>query len=121
MLYPEGEFVKATFTSSDASTAAALSFTNDNGVARTIGASERLVITSYHLVSGSAVTVELFDDANANGTVDAGERIGGGDFAANGGLTESSIEHPCQLGKTPKIKASASGTVKAVVRGHLIK
>lgn len=120
MGYSEGDKVHGEFTSADASTAAAIVLYDAQGVVRTLAATERLVVMSYHIVSGAALTLSLFSDADADGVVDAGEVVARGVFAANGGLSENSIVHPCPRGKGLKVKASGAGQVDCVVRGEII-
>jgi hypothetical protein len=121
---PRGEEVHGELISSDASTAAALSLFRDGSVtARTLDTStERLAVSDVVLISGSALTVDVFFDANADGTVDAGERIVGGPVAANGGFALSfTTPHIGPKGITPKVKASGSGVIRCFVKGYIIR
>jgi hypothetical protein len=82
----------------------------------------RLIITDYEIITNTALTISLFNDFDADGAVDAGERIAVGDFSANGGIARGLTSgHYCGVGQAPKVLASAAGTVRVVGRGRLIK
>jgi hypothetical protein len=87
--------------------------------ALTLGATDQVVITSIQLTSAGAVTVTLYDGADA--TVDAGEAIALAGLAANGFLNLSSdrVPHYCQAGTYPKVKASGAGAIKVIIRGWI--
>mgnify|MGYP001601444224 CR=1 FL=1 len=118
-----GQEVKFEFVSTDAQTAAAISIYDWDGVAITLGSSERLLITGWVMVVGSALTINVFSDNDADAAVDAGERMLVGEFAANGGTAIGTIAEglPAKRGITPKVKASAAGNVNIVGVGRLLR
>lgn len=124
-----GEVVHGEFTSADASTAAAFTIYGKqatNGATarptRPIVAGERLIVTDVYISSVTALTVNVFDDSNADGLVTAGEKIAA---VALGALGVSSQRfdsgHYCNPGTTPKLKASGAGQVDAIIRGVIVK
>jgi hypothetical protein len=65
---------------------------------------------------------EAFDNAGTATSVEAGERIAGGIFAANGGCAlHFQTHHYCARGKTFYIKASAGTSVYVTGKGYLIR
>jgi len=118
-----GEQVHGELVSADASTAAAIVlYKAGTRTVRTLGSTEHLVITDVMMNSTAATDVALFDDADADGTIDAGERIAHGDFSAKGGLvTAFSTPRYCSKGITPKVKAGAAGAVKVLILGYILK
>lgn len=71
----QGRYIKIEFNSSDAQTAAAASLFDDQQNAVTLGAGQQLRIDTLNVSVGADITVEVFADADADGTVDAGERL----------------------------------------------
>lgn len=119
--YPDGAVpIKGELVSADASTAVALTlYTNYDSLAFTIGSTQQFYITAICIVTASALTIDLFDDVATSGTVNSGERILGGAFAPNGGcLVPFTFPIPCKIGSTPKVKASAAGSIQVVVHGY---
>lgn len=122
-----GEPVKWEFVSADATTAAAITLWDGNSVSRTLAATERFMLLSYTGVMAVAVlNATLFDDLNANGTVDAGERMA--EFANIGGGLQAHISGTFEgegqaggKGRMPKIKASAAGAIAFSGNGYIIK
>lgn len=108
MAHEVGEPVLFELSSTDVSTAAAITIRNaGTNTTRTLAADERLIVQGYTAAAVAAAT--LFDDADADGAVDANERlaiIGAGtsfiNFAGTGGGVSGG------LGRTPKILGAAS-------------
>lgn len=122
-IYPQGAIpVRGEKVSSDASTAVAFGmYTSYDGVTYTITSTGTLYITALCMVTDTNITVDIFDDVATSGTVNTGERLTGGIFAANGGIALA-FHFPlqCKLGSTPKIKASAAGNVTALIHGYVM-
>lgn len=122
--YPGTNIVHGEFSSSDASD---LSESNSRftlyGAGKasvgTLAATDQVVVTDVKVMVGSsALTVTLYDGSDA--TVDAGETITVGDYAANGGEAQNfSCPHVCQSGTYPKVKTSGAGAVKVQLRGYI--
>lgn len=120
-----GDYVAIEFHSTDASSAAAITIKDANGVTRTLAANERLLIDS---LEGNAVlaasdpstdiTITLFGDYNANSSVDVGERIWvfQGSAVFDGGVEGYSV----RTGFTPKVIASTSGLVDINGVGRIV-
>ena len=84
----------------------------------TITATQTVVITDITIVAGSAMTVTIFDGANT--TVEAGERIAKGNFAANGGQSSKlATPHFCKVGTYPKVLTSVAGQVDVILHGYV--
>lgn len=125
--YAGGSPFHAEFTSSDASTpanepAARMTLYGASSTAAiTLGANDQVVITDLRvLCGGTGLTVSVFDGADT--TVDAGERITVGTYAANGGEFQP-MQTPfwCQKGTYPKVKTSAAGQIDVYARGVIIR
>lgn len=83
----------------------------------------RIVITDIVIVNGhtDVATCEAFDNAGTATTVEAGEVIVGGAFAANGGVAlHYQTPHYCRRGVTFYIKASAGTSVYVTGKGYII-
>jgi hypothetical protein len=118
----QGETVNLQFSSSDASTAAAVGIFDSNGGVRTLASHERLLIdTLQGNISGTGVTkLDLF--GSADGTVDAGERVAcfGSGAAAN--MFEAGCEgYALPVGVGLKAKANAAGQVDVTGSARIIK
>lgn len=115
-----GRTIKIQFSSADASTAAPVSLFDDNDVAVTLGANERLIIDTIAANIAAAVTlVTLFNDDNADAAVGSGERIA--PFGANSGFFQGGEEgYVCPIGRTPKVKASGAGQVDLDGSGRIV-
>lgn len=126
MFFESGVPFHGEFSSADAS---ALSEANSrftlygagSATALTLASTDRVTITDVKLMVGSsALTATVYDGANA--TVDAGETVTTGDYAANGGEAQNfTTPHICQTGTYPKVKTSGAGAVKAQIRGTIVR
>ncbi len=105
--------VFGSLSSANATTAAAVDLTDGDGNAVALAPNHRVVITDIVIVVGADMRVDLFSDANGDGSVAAGERLVGGAFGKNGGLAMSFINTPryCRRGLIPKVKTDAAGQV----------
>jgi hypothetical protein len=114
-----GDEVKGEFSSADATTAAVATLYNAQGVARPLTTGDRLVITDIFGVAASAAgLVVLFSDNDADGVIDAGERL----FPFSGSSSaQLTTELYCKAGITPKVKAAAAGQVDLVFTGVIIR
>jgi hypothetical protein len=111
-----GKEVRIRLASADASGAGGVALTmwDENAQQVTLGSTQRLYITDIHIsIGATALAVQVFDDANANNTVDAGEELINAEYAINGGLAMSYLTPmKCGLGRMPRCKTSAAGNVK---------
>lgn len=118
-----GEPIQFELTSSDVTTAAALSLRNAGGASRTLASDERVILQTVNVYAASGVgTVSVFDDADGDSVVDAGElllRVGEGftnvPFLGTDGGTSSG------KGRTPKVKAASAGAVAVTGIGAIVK
>lgn len=118
-----GQQIHGEFASADAS---ALSEANSritlypagSTSAITLGATDQVIVTDIIAVVSVALTVTLYD--GTDNTVDAGEQILKGAFAANSGVgAESVVGHTCQAGTWPKVKTSGAGQIYVTIRGYM--
>jgi len=86
----------------------------------TLAATDKVVITDIDIRVGiTGRTVQVYD--GANNTVDAGETIHAGTYAASTGHNRvSATPHSCQLGSYPKVKTSGAGQVDLNIRGYVL-
>jgi hypothetical protein len=117
-----GDPVRGELVTADATTAAVITLYNNDGTVRALAATERLAVTDIRITTGVAATVDLFFDTNANGAVDAGERISSGIFAANGGSIQS-LETPVvgPKGIAAKGKSSLAGATTILISGVVMR
>lgn len=86
----------------------------------TIAAGDYVQVTDINIMTGGAMTVEIYD--GSDNTVDAGEKLYEGSLPANGGICDTlSTQHVCQKGTYPKVKTSASGQIDVTIRGTIIQ
>lgn len=113
-----GDPVQLEFSSADASTAAAITIKDGNNATRTLQSYERLLIDSLIGDIAAGVTADVFDDKDADGTVDAGELL-----ASLGALNTTYTNNDSGLsvttGNTPKVKSSGAGSVKITGTGRI--
>jgi len=119
-----GKQVRFEFVSADATVAAVVSMFDSNGVALTMGAKQVLSIQSVSMrAAGALVSIILFDDKNADGVVDAGERLW--ETASTAANDHESAEFPGEgqmggVGRLPKVQTSAAGAIRLTGMGYLI-
>lgn len=117
-----GEQVNITFSSTDATTAAAVVLKDSANNTRTLAANEILLLDSLGGVAELTGTnvARVFNDVNSDGSVAAGELIGGfgpGTFA----LGFPADGYSCKMGITPLIKATQAAAIDAAGVGRIIK
>jgi hypothetical protein len=120
-----GDPVSFEFSSADASAGSGtltIRRAGNTSVAYTLAANERLVINSLTAVLASGANpAVIYDDANANNAVDAGERL----FILGTGVNDiASFEGPDNgqaggLGRAPKVKAAAAGQIDIAGNGYI--
>lgn len=119
----QGETVGIEFTSADASTAAAVTLKDATGATRTLAANEILLIDTLTCGQAAAVLlVTVISDNDADGNIDAGERLAA--FAVGNGASmfEAGPEgQAVKQGFTPKVKASGAGQVDITGSGRIVK
>lgn len=105
--------------SADASAGVAMTLYGESSVTSlSLNAADVLAVTDVTIVCGAALTVTVFGGANQ--TLDAGETITAGDFAANGGINASfNTPYMGQLGCGVNVVASGAGAVKVQVKGWI--
>lgn len=117
----------AEFTSSDASTpaneaAARMTiYGAQSATAVALDTNDQVIITDLRvLCGGTGLTVYVFDGSDT--TVDNGERISQGTYAANGGEFQAmQTPYYCQKGKYPKVKTSGAGQIDVIARGVIVR
>jgi len=106
-----GEQVRL-FSSNTGTQVTTMSIFDINGVARTLDSTERLIITVLVATKG-AIDCIVFDDADGDNTVDAGENLMqlGGTGVLTGFLADYRGEGlPCGRGRAPKVSSAGSGS-----------
>jgi hypothetical protein len=126
---PGGEYVRAFLASSDLTTAAAITWLDRDGVTRVIASGERVIISDIVLNNGgTASVIQIFQDQDGDGAVDAGEELFAASLAANG-QTSASLISPIQTarksatannGKVKAIASAASANTKIVLIGWIV-
>jgi hypothetical protein len=116
-----GDPFKAELSNADITTETAVPIYKSGSVtAHTLAADEYLEIDSYHVVTLVAADVQVF--LSENGTESTGEAIVKGEFAANGGASESLIEPERGLrAATIWAHSDTAGQVDVIVRGRIRK
>lgn len=104
-----GRQVKGILNSDDLSTAApVIWYDAATHAVFTLGTNDRVIIYMIAVSNGgTAVTVEVFDDKDGDGVVDAGEPL----FQKNMGINELAgyaYTRGLAIERTPKVKASAA-------------
>jgi hypothetical protein len=103
-----GDEVRIECSSADLTTVKFFSLFSSQGVARTLLTTERLVITNLTITTQADIAVTLYEDRNADDTVDAGERI----VVTNGEGTfpvEWATPYYCAQGILPEAVAGGAG------------
>lgn len=118
-----GEPIQFELSSADVSTAAALTIRRaGSNTAYTLLAGERVVLQTVNFNVAAGVTVTVFDDADADAAVDAGERL----IVVGAGVSNIVFEgvdggSAGGLGRVPKAKASGAGQVDITGIGAIVK
>lgn len=121
MGHQQGDYVAIEFVSANASATNGGNVTlkDANQVTRTLKSYERLLIDRLEADIASSITADVYDDLNANKTVDAGELIAS--FSPTATLFEAGHEgFSVSQGNTPAVLSSASGSVKISGTGRII-
>jgi hypothetical protein len=124
-----GKEIHGIFTSSDATTAAAMAIyasggvTSGNQTALTIAANQHLIITDIIVNVAAAGRVVIFLNDDGDGTPDTGETVLAATLAANGGVAKSFIVTPRTgaAGAIPYAVHSAVGVIDVTFTGRLIE
>lgn len=118
-----GEEVHGEITSADLTTAAAFTLFDTTGVARTLLASERLVVTDIVLITAAGGAISAFFDTNADGTADAGEIIVAGTLGASGGFSFNFIRTPRYgpINAAPSVVSDTVGQIDAQLTGYILQ
>lgn len=103
-----------------ASTGGALSLFNSKGNAHSLTAGQLIEVEEYAVVTSVGTLVRLYFDNDDDGAVDPGELVGGGDFAANGGITQRfEIPRKGKRGKSLKVLAAAATDLTVTFSGRV--
>ncbi len=118
-----GEPIQFELSSSDLTTAAALVLRDAGGAARTLSSVERVLLQTVNIAVASGVgTVDIFDDADGDGTVDAGERLlNVGEGFANVPFLGTDHGQSSGKGRVPKVKAASAGAVTVTGIGAIVR
>ena len=116
-----GEYVAIEFSSADAQTAAVVTLKDADGATVTLAANERLLVDTLSANVAAAVTlVDVFADYDADGNVDAGERVAS--FGANVGNFDGGPEgFSIKTGFTLKVHASGAGQVDVSGTARIVR
>lgn len=107
---PSGEYFRAYLASDDLSTAAAIPLVDRDGNTRTLVTGERIVISSLTINNGATASkVTIFQDADGDGAVDAGEEL----YAASLGANGQAAGYFEEVGLMGKRKPASNGDLKA--------
>lgn len=127
-MFPEGKSVIGRLINTAASTVQDIAFTDVNGNTHTFATGERLIIDTITVNNrATAKDLTVFQDADADGAIDAGEELAVATFAAAGnanfvyekGLASKPITAAAT--NTFKALASAAGAIDVVVTGEVVK
>jgi hypothetical protein len=109
-----GEPVQFEFKSTDATTAAVISIRSEGGSARTLASTERFILRSFTgSIAAAVLNAVIFDDANTDGNIDAGEIMAVLGLASANGC---GLQQAAGPGRVPKVKAAVAGQV--YIAGH---
>lgn len=116
-----GEAVRFEFVSADATTAAVITIYDNEGNARPLAATERLVITDIHASAVATMVVDVY--AGVGASPGNGERLFNFNLAATIGPAYPSLNNPAysKKGVTPKVKASAAGAFTVLGQGTILR
>lgn len=119
----QGDPIQFELSSADASAAVALTIRRSgSNAAYTLGADERVILQTVNGNVVAGVTVQVFDDADADGNVDDGERL----LVIGPGMSNTVFEGvdggtAGGKGRVPKVKASGAGQIDITGIGAIIK
>lgn len=117
----QGDYVAFEFSSTDAQTAAALTLKNADNTVITLLSTQRIIIDElFGVVGGTTTVVQVFDDKNGSGTINAGELIAAFTVGNVGGFIGGAEGFSVSLGSTPKVIATTAGTVILTGTGRII-
>ena len=89
--------------------------------AYTVAAADRVVITDITLSASADATIQFYQDADDDNTVDGGETIEAGYFLAGGGVAKDYVTaYWCTAGITPEAVSSTADTVRIIFNGFLV-
>lgn len=115
-----GEPVNFEFSSANATTAAAITLRDEGGTTtRTLASNERFILQAYtgHVDSDAGI-VQMFNDVDGDGNVDANEIMAVMIYGSSSG---SDLQQATSRGFTPKVKAAMAGNVVLAGRGVIVK
>lgn len=114
-----GEYVHGEFHA-EASTGGEITLYDVDGVERTLGEDERLVVTDVLVAHSDGGDVAVYFDNDGNGTLGDGETIVRVPAASNGGVgfNFSGIPRWGAKGAVPRV-AGPSGTIDAALTGFI--
>lgn len=127
MSFPSGKTVIGRLVNTAASPVQTIAFKDVNGKVHTFAAGERLIIHTVQVNNrATAKDITVFQDADADGAVDAGEELVAFSFAGQdnaqaefiNGLPSQRINAAAT--NTFKALASAAGAVDVVVVGEVV-
>ena len=123
MACASGDPIQIEFSSSNATTAASLSLRDAGGSLHTLNGNERLILQTVNINAASGVgTVTIFDDANANGTPDAGERLlVVGEGFNNIPLIGTDGGSAAGKGRVPQVISTGAGAVSITGTAAIVK
>lgn len=114
-----GEPIQFEFNSTDATTAAVISIRSEGGAARTLATDERVIIQSFTgSIAADVLNAIIFDDADADGNLDAGELLAVLGLGASSG---HDLNAAAGKGRVPKVKAAVAGQVYIAGSGVIVK
>ncbi len=123
-----GRPIHGELSSADQSTAAAIPFYEDSEdssggqTALTLASDEFLSITDIIIIYAANDVLEVFLNADKDGTKDAGETVVKGTVAANGGIAKSFLQPRAgSAGAIPYLKTGAAGQVDVNFTGFIQK
>lgn len=83
-----------------------------------------IAATNLAFVTSVAARIDIINDTDADGNIDAGERVMGGNYGANGGdRAHFGTDSPqyFKLGTTPKAKSDTSGVLTVTGTGFVYR
>jgi len=93
--------------------------TSGGGNAITVGAEERLTITSWMITNTAAITVTLYLSDDNDGTPETGEALFSGPMAVTSSRGQSGIERTGGKGAGLRLLGSAGDIIAASFTGYI--